>query len=500
MHQWPVLSLRVIDGKTVVQGPSHSVFGNSHRASPSSPLPTDPFAEWTWDGTRLTVRTDRYGFFPMFYHATDGAIAISPSIVALLEAGAPTHLDDTALAVLLRTGFLVGEDTVFRNIRIMPPQGVLTWENGRVQVAGQLVRVAAGSYTHESAIDGYIERMQESIRRRPEVGRSIVPLSGGRDSRHIFLELCAQGRPPHSAVTVDAPPTFVSADVPVARALSARAGVQHVVLPLTASRWIAETENTLRTHFSTFEHFWFRPLLNYLQEQGSPLTVYEGVAGDVLSTFFLKTPEKRRLYDQGKFTELAELFFSPEEHFRDLMLPKQYARATREMARVRLAQELALHADAPHPLASFLVYNRTRRVTAISPSTMLSPWATVWCPYLDVDVFDFLMSLSPDMLGTPDDVSFHDKAILRAYPKFADLEFAKKHVPTGRDHAKHYELRMVTEIARAVVQSAPRLVRKRFLYPRLVRAAVEPSYREEISNLVAKVAFFTQLSRYTIGE
>jgi len=497
MHNWPVLHLRVTDNKVVAHGPSHAVFGNPYRASPSVSIPTDPFAEWTWDGTRLKVVTDRYGFFPIFYHTTRDTISVSPSLMALLDAGAPSTIDDAALGVLLRTGFLVGDDTVFRDIRVMPPHGVLTWEHGKCDVTGRFVLVGAESYTHEAAIDAYIERMRESVRRRPEVGTSIVPLSGGRDSRHIFLELCAQERRPQATITVDTPPTFISGDVPVAHALSDRAGVKHIVLPLVDSRWTAETENTLRTHFSTFEHFWFRPLLNYLGEHGSKLTMYEGVAGDVLSTFFLKTPERQRLYAEGKFEALAELFFWPEEYFKELLSPAQYRRSTRDAARSRLAQELARHADAPHPLASFLVYNRTRRVTAISPSTMFSPWATVWCPYLDADVFDFLMSLTPDILKGPSDQSFHDSAILRAYPKFADIAFSAKHVPTARSLSKGYELRMVADMARDIARYTPRLVRKRYLYPRLTRAAIDPGYRPEISNLVAITAFFAQLSRYS---
>ena len=75
----------------------------------------DPFATWTWDGQNLVIRTDPTGFYPLFYHVRGAEIAISTSLVRLLDEGASRELDDVALAVLLRfTGGMVGEDTPFR--------------------------------------------------------------------------------------------------------------------------------------------------------------------------------------------------------------------------------------------------------------------------------------------------------------------------------------------------------------------------------------------------
>ena len=43
------------------------------------------FAAWSWDGERLTVTNDRYGFYPLFYSEREGEIAVSSSLAELVR-------------------------------------------------------------------------------------------------------------------------------------------------------------------------------------------------------------------------------------------------------------------------------------------------------------------------------------------------------------------------------------------------------------------------------
>jgi len=160
------------------------------------PLQTgqDVFAEWQWDGGKVVVRNCRFGFFPIFYYATENEFGVSPSVGRLIECGAPTDLDDTALATFLRLGFLVGEDTVFRAIRMVPPGGEVRWNGGEPKVTGGYTFPQHQNLSRKAAIDGYGELFRQAVQRRSskEV-RFGLPLSGGRDSRHILLELNALG-------------------------------------------------------------------------------------------------------------------------------------------------------------------------------------------------------------------------------------------------------------------------------------------------------------------
>jgi asparagine synthetase B (glutamine-hydrolysing) len=128
----------------------------------------------------------------MYYYARGTELFVAPSIHALLKAGVPAQLNDEALAVMLRLGFLVGEDTVFEGIHVLPPHGRLRWTAGMLDVTGQLVAVSPSSLSRTAAIDEYMERFKSAVARRHTSGVSTVPLSGGHDSRHIFLELWAR--------------------------------------------------------------------------------------------------------------------------------------------------------------------------------------------------------------------------------------------------------------------------------------------------------------------
>jgi hypothetical protein len=54
------------------------------------------WARWKWDGCRLVVSNDRFGFLPVFYALLPDGIGVSTSAMALVKAGANATLDDTA--------------------------------------------------------------------------------------------------------------------------------------------------------------------------------------------------------------------------------------------------------------------------------------------------------------------------------------------------------------------------------------------------------------------
>ena len=88
---------------------------------------TGIFAEWHWDGNEVLVRNDRYGMQPLFYFVRPAELCLAPSLWTLLERGAPRDLDWPALAVFFRLGFFLGDDTPFREIKMIPPNARFRW-------------------------------------------------------------------------------------------------------------------------------------------------------------------------------------------------------------------------------------------------------------------------------------------------------------------------------------------------------------------------------------
>ena len=117
---------KVADG-FVVRGDLSHEFG--HRVPAETGGPDDGvFAGWKWQGRRLTVEVDRYGFGPLFYFSRGDEFGISPNLVRLLQEGAPLEVDREAIAVFLHLGFFIGNQTPFRHIKVVPPNRSFTWD------------------------------------------------------------------------------------------------------------------------------------------------------------------------------------------------------------------------------------------------------------------------------------------------------------------------------------------------------------------------------------
>ncbi len=140
---------------------------------------------------------------PAYLWVDGDGIAISATVDRLLELGAPRDLDLDALAGLLGGGFLSGTDTVFRHIRSVPPACVLEWTAGKLTIESRPTWPRLADLTRDQAIEGVIELTRQAVARRSDDDRAVrlQPLSGGRDTRHIVLELRRQDRLPERFIT-----------------------------------------------------------------------------------------------------------------------------------------------------------------------------------------------------------------------------------------------------------------------------------------------------------
>jgi hypothetical protein len=441
-----------------------------HRLPRGAGAPDDGiFAGWRWDGNTLTAANDRYGMYPVFVAARGPAVWLSPSIVTLLREGAPCEFDENGLAVFFRLGFFVGNDTAFRDIKALPPDARLEWRRGVLRVEGRETRRPAAAMGRDAALDAYIEPFRQAIGRRlpPANDGVALPLSGGRDSRHILLELCRQGRPPALCVTARHYPPYPDEDARVAARLTAAVGVRHVIVE-QGERFDAELAKNRVTSFGTAMHAWTMALAGSLRGGGT--TLFDGIGGDVLSAGLFLTPERQALCDAGRFEELAERLLpaSNERTLPLLLRPEVRARTTRSRAVDRIAAELTRHADAANPIGSFAFWNRTRRAIGLVPYAVLSRLGTVFAPHLDHDLYDFLASLP---VGLVLDHRLHTDAIRRAYPAYAGVPYQDNRV-RGPDPwaARRGFLRRLVAYARAR-RAAPAPL-TRLSYPLVAGAAL----------------------------
>lgn len=385
--------------------------------------PDGVFAEWSWDGRTLTVRNDRLGFYPMYYCHRNGEIIISPSIVKLIGEGAPAELDHDALSVFLRYGNFIGEDTPFAYIHAVPPDALFQWEEGKLVCTGGYAFCREQRLSREQIIDGFISLFRQSIRRRlPGSEDFAVPLSAGRDSRHILFELLRQGCSPSLCVTAKHYPPRPNEDCTVASRLAAELDLQHEIIDQPVSHIEAELKKNELTDFCSEEHAWLMPVADRLN--GNFNTAYDGIGGDMLSETNGDgncSLEISRLLESGELDAVADKIQRRSERtIRRLVHRDHYEKMSLERAKAHIVEELRNHVQAPNPVASYYFWNRTRRKISLSPYRLPHKVNTVYSPYLDHDLYDFLISLPWRSLQ---DNNLRTEVLKAAFPQYAHIPF-----------------------------------------------------------------------------
>jgi len=470
----------------------------------------DHFVEWTFSNGTLVVQNDRFGLIPLFVYARGSEIAISPSLQKLLSEGAVAELDEAAVAVFLRLGFFVGEDTPFRHIRTLPPGAMFVWREGTLEISrGGCYVVPPRAMVRDAAIDQAIELTRQAVGRRMPMDDNVaVPLSGGRDSRHLLLELIHRGCRPKVTVTVARYPPNAGEDQRIAPALAAAAGIPHVIAIPTDRPAAAEARKNVETHFGADGHAWFYGMLDYVR--GRAATLYEGIGGSLWQVGWMPERDVRDAWVSGRTAQVARRTLEKHQLVSDPVVEDLAPRGidfSRGLARQRLAQELERHAAAPDPGKSFHFWNRLRRELALVPCGIMRAFAAVHTPLVDRDLTEFLLSLEPDLVSpvlSRSDKRFHSEAIVRGYPTFAHIPFQDDTAPRTNPSSHYREL--AVDVARHLIAGAidrrhrvarPVYMRSSYVLPRLAYMAVNPRYAVSMRRLPRAALYLTQLEEAT---
>lgn len=399
-----------------------------------SDAPDGVWAEWRWDGSELVVRTDRFGFMPVFYWSDKDSITVSTSLIDLVARGAPTEIDPVAISVFLQVGYYIDDTTPFRSIRVAPPNGTIRWNGELAVIDDRPMRGVTPDVTHEQAIDGYIELFQRAIsRRRPKDDRFAVPLSGGRDSRHILLELLRQGHTPALVVTSEFPPPKSSPEVEPARKVCEALGLEHA-LAIPPSHFEQEYRQNLLQHCGADEGGWMIGMADMLHQRVH--TSYDGVAGDMYGPARVFSRQWLEAYGRGRVDDIAESMLGRSVEPLARMLGSDYAGVgDREAAFDALKRELLRYQNNANPFGEFTTFNRARREVGQQAYSILSGLETVHSPYLDHELNDFLAQIPWPTMWEGD---LHTEVVHRAYPEHAHLPFAgkMKSISAGGMYAK----------------------------------------------------------------
>lgn len=448
------------------------------------------FVQWIWKDNELTLSNDRYGIYPVYYIEDKNSFTVSTSISKLLTFLSNIAFDEDALSVFLRMPWMLGDHTLFEQIKAVPPGSHLTWNRigFKIRSDGRPSSQAL-SIKRNEAVAVYAEYFQKAVENTLPASDSIVlPLSGGQDSRHILFELCRIEKRP-DCVTAEFPPPLPNEDARIAAILAKKLELSHTLVKQPDERLKIEIIKNQKLGYVSVEHGWFSSMADYIYEKSYGHS-YDGIAGDVLSARYPHNKVAHALFRSYKFEELADLLLGKETYGTNFLTEEYSLKLPRERAISFLADELRKHVTQVDPLASFEFWNRTRRTIAPSPLRFLDN-INVVMPFLESNVFDFLYSLPVDVCK---DGNFHRDTINYAFPQYADIPYAYDSSKIRFD--SHSFKNLAKDLLFFSMSSRrSKVIRRTPLNLRCVRALVDKKYRQTVTEFSDESIFLMQLER-----
>ena len=147
-------------------------------------------AVWDRDEQRLTIVNDRLGLKRLHLWHDHSTLAFSSELKSLAVLPSVSRvINEQALAELLTFGHVQEDRTLLRDVRLLPPASVLTWQRGSVSTTSYWRYVFQADPALEDparAVDEYAHRVETAVARRLQGrGRIGLLLSGGLDSRTL---------------------------------------------------------------------------------------------------------------------------------------------------------------------------------------------------------------------------------------------------------------------------------------------------------------------------
>lgn len=190
---------------------------------------------------KVLLLSDRYGMRMLYWYHHNGVFAWSSEVKGLLALSEVDRtIDPSSLPCFMDLGYLMGEHTWFKNIRLIKPATVLEYDLGKDSVTQRYYwiwgEIKQSNLSFNDAVDALYEAFLESVRRRFNPNERIgISLSGGLDSRAIFAAVNAL-HPDFVgyAYTFGVPGCD---DIRIAKEVVSRSHWQHEVFCFSCNNW-----------------------------------------------------------------------------------------------------------------------------------------------------------------------------------------------------------------------------------------------------------------------
>lgn len=351
---------------------------------------------------RLLIANDRYGFRPLYCSYNDSRLLFSSEIKAILQDDQfKREINNEAVANFFAFGQLLGDQTFFKGVKVLPPASILICEPGKLSMEQYWNCEYAENHTISEVdlVDQLVRAFRKAVSKRISAdNRYGVPLSGGLDSRSIVGAIDASRRGIVAAYTYGPPGNN---EEKVAKVVAERAGINHKVIHFVNPElfvsyakdvvYLTDGMDYITVSYIPYVYDKIRRYMDVVLI--SPMGSYV-FGGDFLDSQTLKAKSEgellailyKKMTQRGMGGIMAKLF------------AKEYYGKIRDMPMDSLKKCLK-KTSAKHPgnrTDQFLVQNVVRRFNILG-HVLRRNYVEDTLPFYDNDFFDIVLKTPPEL-------------------------------------------------------------------------------------------------------
>lgn len=196
------------------------------------------FVVFVWDPARgrALLFNDHAGSRPICYCQQRGYLYFSPEPKGIARmTGVDVKFDETAFVTFLSFGCLLDHQTFYKEIRTLSPGSVIRADGHATTVERSYTYLPCDETAKDEGLDTYVEGLRQALiescrKRLLRLPRSVIPISGGYDSRGILACMAQLSGSQLTTVSWGTSENVPGADAYIGRLVAQRFGTRHLFL------------------------------------------------------------------------------------------------------------------------------------------------------------------------------------------------------------------------------------------------------------------------------
>lgn len=388
-------------------------------------------AIWDEKDNRLVIVNDRYGLRPLYYTELANQFVFSCEVKPITcFPGFRKEINLRAIPDLLAFGSMLGENTLFEGIFLMPSGSIMVYQDGKLTINKYWDFEYIENYP-KRAMGDYCEELNylfgQSIKRQLKGSFRIgVPLSGGLDSRVVSAYIQKEHMP-FSTYTYGAKGYY---DYRFAKRVARVLKTDHHFYETRGEYIPCDYKDSLELTNGLLDICDTQQIILPKRINNGCEVLYIGFFGDVLFGGSNIREDILNLRDDEKLPELiynSFSYFIKDWMQKDLFKKSMYEKirnASKENIEWRLSQA---NSKIPVNKADYIYLNeRAKRFTINANLILLNNKLEYRTPTYDNDLINFALALPPRLRVNS---LLYKELLKRYYPKLARIPWQKDGLP-----------------------------------------------------------------------